>query len=308
MKVALIGGTGFVGSYLVDELVAHGHQPHLLVRPGSEQRVRHADSCSIVTGEVQSEDAVREVLADCDAAIYNIGILRERRRQGITFQALQYEGAVRAIDLAGEMGVRRFLLMSANGVKADGTHYQRTKYKAEEHLHASGLEYTVFRPSVIFGDPRGCMEFCTQLRDDMIRMPLPAPLFYEGLLPRAPGSFALSPVHIGDVARAFVDSLEHPDTHGQTYPLCGPEAISWKQIIGTIATACGRRKLTVPIPAFYVKTIAALLERLEILPVTPDQITMLLEGSTCDSAAAFDLLGIEPVRFEEATLRYLRNG
>ena len=226
-----------MGSYLVDELVAAGHQPQLLVRSGSEQRVRQKENCSIVAGEVGDSDSLRAVLTGCDAAIYNIGILREQRRQGITFQALQFEGAVRSIDLAGETGVRRFLLMSANGVKPEGTDYQRTKFRAEEHLRASALEHTIFRPSVIFGDPRGRMEFCSQLRDDMIRMPLPAPLFYEGLLPRAPGSFALAPVHIGDVAKAFVASLERPETYGQTYPLCGPEAISWKQIITTIAAA-----------------------------------------------------------------------
>ena len=83
--------------------------------------------------------------------------------------------ARRVIDAAVSQGVRRMLLMSANGARPEGTPYERTKYLAERHLADSGLDGTVFRPSVVFGDPRGRMEFCTQLRDQMIRPPVPAP-------------------------------------------------------------------------------------------------------------------------------------
>ena len=93
--------------------------------------------------------------------------------------------------------------MSANGVKADGTPYQVTKYEAEEYLKASGLDWTIFRPSVIFGDPGERMEFATQLASDIIRPPLPAPLFFDGVSPLNAGQFRLSPVHVEDVAQAF---------------------------------------------------------------------------------------------------------
>lgn len=306
MIVALLGGTGFVGSYLVDALVGRGHQPRLLVRPGSEHRVRHREKGTIVSGTVGDRDAVLETLHTCDAAIYNIGILREQRGRGITFEALQREGAVRTVECAMETGTNRFLLMSANGVKADGTEYQRTKFAAEERLRNSPLAHTVFRPSVIFGDPRGHMEFCTQLRDQLIRPPLPAPLFYDGLLPRDAGAFLLSPVYVGDVADAFVGALESADTVGKTFTLCGPRTVTWKGVIETIASACGKRKTAVPVPAFYVKTLATLLERVEMFPVTRDQIVMLMEGNSGDSAALFDLLGIEPTPFNADALGYLR--
>ncbi len=105
--------------------------------------------------------------------------------------------------------------MSANGL--DGTPYQRTKFQAEEALRASGLDWTIFRPSVIFGDPRGQMEFCTQLKRDIIDSPLPAPLFYKGLLPLDAGAFELAPVAVADVAAAFCHALTHPETIGQSY-------------------------------------------------------------------------------------------
>ena len=306
MKVAVVGGTGFVGSYLVDELVAQDHEPVLLVRSGSEHRVSRPEGCAVVTGDVGQEAALRTALEGCAAAIYNIGILREDRARGITFDELQHLGARRTIDVAAELGVGRFLLMSANGVRADGTAYQRTKYLAERHLESTGLDYTIFRPSVIFGDPRGRMEFCSQLRDEIIDMPFPAPLFFEGIIPRNAGGFQLSPVHVQDVAKAFVGALDERETSGMTYCLGGPRTLTWKAIIATIARACGKRKLAVPVPVFQVRLAAAVFERFDFFPVTRDQITMLLEGNTCDASALFSLLGMDPVPFDETALAYLR--
>jgi uncharacterized protein YbjT (DUF2867 family) len=306
MNVAVFGGTGYVGSYLVAALIAHGHQPVLLVRPGSEKKLRQAERCRLEPGQIQDEEAVRRTLDHCDAVFYNIGILRQFPRQGITFEALQYEGARRVIDAAVDAGVKRFLLVSANGAKPDGTAYQRTKYHAEEYLRSTELEGTVFRPSVMFGDPRGRMEFATQLRDEMIRSPMPAPLFYEGLLPIGAGKFRLAPVHVQDVAEIYVRALESPQAVGKTYPLCGPKSLEWHVIIQTIGRAVGKEKWTLPVPAYLVKTAAAIFEGFEMFPITRDQLTMLVEGNTCDSSAVFDAFGIEPTAFNEESLAYLR--
>lgn len=308
MKTALIGGTGFVGSYVVDELVANQHEPVLLVRPGSESRVEHRSRCKVVSGDVNDIEALRETLDGCHAAIYNIGILRESPDKGITFDGLQFRGARDTIDTAVASNVERFILMSANGVKADGTPYQQSKYHAEQHLESTDLNYTIFRPSIIFGEPRGRMEFCTQLRDEMITMPIPAPLFFEGLLPRGAGTFKLSPVHVRDVAKVFVKSLTTPETSRKTFGLGGPDALMWKEIIQIIARACGKaNKLAVPVPAFHVRVAAMLLDRFEFFPITRDQLNMLLEGNICDSSALFALMSLEPTPFNEAALAYLRN-
>ncbi len=162
-RIGLFGGTGFVGSYLVDALLANDFHPVLLVREGSKQRIEQRDRCTIVIGDIGDDSAVRRVVEDCDALIYNIGILREFPDRGITYEKLHVEGARRTMDAATVTGVRRFLLMSANGVKADGTGYQRTKFRAERYLQDLDLDWTIFRPSVLFGDPRGRMEFATQL-------------------------------------------------------------------------------------------------------------------------------------------------
>ncbi|WP_295384985.1 NAD(P)H-binding protein [uncultured Thiodictyon sp.] len=305
MKVAIIGGTGFVGSYLVERLREDGHTPRLLVRPGAESKV--ADGCECVAGDVGDAGALRECLHGSAAAIYLIGILREFPTRGITFEALQHQGVVDTLAAARQAGVTRFILMSANGIRADGTAYQRTKFKAEEAVKASGLSWTIFRPSVIFGDPRGRMEFCDQLKRDIILSPLPAPLFFPGLLALKAGQFELAPVAVTDVAAAFAQALTDPGTESQTYNLCGPDRLSWKAILTAIATACGRSKWMLPAPAGAVKAAAALFERYPWFPITRGQIQMLLEGNVCTGNDGFARLGITPQRFGPESLGYLRN-
>ncbi|MFB0517149.1 MAG: NAD(P)H-binding protein [Candidatus Neomarinimicrobiota bacterium] len=306
MKVALLGGTGFVGSYLVEELLERGHEPVLLVRPGSEGKVSRRLECTLISGNVGNQNAIFATLEGCDAVIYSIGIIRQFERKGITYDELHFQGAKRAMDAAVQSGIKRFILMSANGVKPDGTPYQKTKYQAEQFLKTTGLEWTIFRPSLIFGDPRGKMEFCTQLRDGLIRLPIPAPLFYRGLWPINAGMFKMSPVHVKDVAAIFVKALAIPETIGQTYALGGPTTLNWKTLIQIVGDASGKHKWTIPTPVLIVKAAAVLLDRFDFFPITRDQIEMLVEGNTCDSTEVFQLFSIEPQLFTPANLSYLK--
>jgi uncharacterized protein YbjT (DUF2867 family) len=305
MKIGIIGGTGFVGSYLLDRLLTDGHELRVLTRPGSEHKLPEADGIEAVPGDVSDEAAVQACFEGCDAAVYLIGILREEPSRGITFDALQRRGAERAIGAAESAGVKRFLLMSANGIDSAATPYQTTKLAAEEALKASGLDWTIFRPSVIFGPPRGRMEFCTQLKAELVDSPVPAPLFYTGLLPTNAGAFELGPVHIEDVAAAFATSLTLPEAIGQTFELCGPDAWTWKEILRAIATAAGKpKKPMLPAPVMFIGPVAGLLDRFSWFPVTRDQLTMLLLGNTCTDDG-FARLGLVPKHFAPETLAYL---
>lgn len=305
MKVAIIGGTGFVGTHLCERLIAAGHRPRLLVRAGSESKVARPGDCEIVRGEVADRAALGECLAGTDAVIYLIGILREFPARGISFDTLQRLGVEDTIAAAQQQSVGRFILMSANGVRPDGTPYQVSKYQAELAVKASGLKWTIFRPSVIFGDPRGRMEFCSQLKKDIIDSPLPAPLFYAGVLPRDAGGFELAPVSIDDVTAAFVLALTEPRTESQTYSLCGPQRLSWKAILTTIAAASGKSKLMLPAPAMAIRATAGLLDRFPWFPISRDQIQMLMEGNVCSENDSFARLGLVPTPFGVDQLGYL---
>lgn len=304
VKTAIVGGTGFVGSYIVDALLDTGHEPHVLVRPGSEDKLHRAGACRLTSGELESQEAIDAVVSGCDAVIYNVGILREFPGKGITFEALQYRGAKAVADAAKRAGVRRFLLMSANGIDSAETPYQTTKLKAEAMIRESGLDYTIFRPSVIFGDPRGTMEFATQLYRDMVRVPLPAVGFHTGLSP-ADGEVLMSPVHVRDVADAFVTALTDASTVGRSFVLAGPEVVSWPQMLQRIGEAVGRKKLILPMPIGFMKLGATLFDWLPFFPVTRDQLTMLADGNTAEPDDLVSLIRREPLEFSPGNLGYL---
>lgn len=306
MRVAIFGGTGFVGRYLVAALLDHGHEPSLLVRAGSEERVRESVRCRLVSGDVSSGSAIADTLEDCEAVIYCIGIMREFPKQGITFKALQYDAVVRVADSAKSKGIRRFLLMSANGAKLPGTPYQETKYRAEQYLQRNGFDVTIFRPSVIFGDPRGAMEFATQLYRDMIAQPFPAVGFFNGWLPGR-DEVTMSPVHVEDVVSAFLHALENPSTIGNTYELGGDDELSWSEMIRRVAFTVGRKKWILPVPIRLMWLAAAMLDRLPFFPITRDQLTMLSEGNTADPAELRALIGRTPKSFVPENLAYLRD-
>ena len=305
MNVALIGGTGFVGGYLVEALLAADHVVSLLVRAGSEAKISNADACRLTQGDLGDAAAIEATLAGNDAVIYNVGILREYRRRGVTFEQSQYQGAVDTIAAAQAVGVRRLLLMSANGVKQHGTRYQETKYRAEQAAFDSGLDVTVFRPSVIFGNPRGKMEFATQLYQDMVKPPLPAVAFHTGWSPST-GPVLMSPVHAADVADAFVHALRDDTTIGERYNLGGPEELTWAEMVRRIAATVGKDKIMLPMPIGVMKLGATLLDWLPFFPVTRDQLTMLAEGNTADPTQLKTLIGREPAAFMAENLEYLR--
>ena len=305
MIVALFGGTGFVGSYITRELVREGFIPKVLVQSGSLSKIN--SPCEVVKGDIQNKNAILETMQGAEAVIYTIGIIREFPKKGVTFKELHLNGLKRCLEIALKIGVKRFILMSANGVRPDGTAYQRTKWQADEALKESGLNWTIFRPSLIFGDPggKGKLEFCTQIRDDMLSLPFPAPLFYNGLLPFNAGSFSMSPIHVKNVAGFFVKSIKLKVCEKNIFDLGGPEALTWKEIIHQIALASGKRTWKIPAPVAVIKIEASILDRFKWFPVTRDQLTMLMEGNTV-STNYFDDFSINPIKFRMENLEYLK--
>jgi NADH dehydrogenase len=158
---------------------------------------------------------------------------------------------------------------------------------------------------VVFGDPRGRMEFCSMLYEQMLKPPIPAPLFHAGLWPAGAGRFRMSPVAVEDVAEAFVRALETPASVHRVLPLGGPESPEWREILRVIAQAAGKHKLMVPAPVAVPRAAAALLDRFAWFPVTRAQLDMLLEGNACDGSEAWSMFGIAPKRFEPAALGYV---
>jgi len=318
MKVSIIGGTGFVGSYIIDELIANGHTPRLLVRKGSEYKVIQSEKCEIISGDIDDENAIKETLTGCDAIIYLIALIREFPAKKLTNERLQFKGSQTVAKIAEDQGVKRFLLMSALGASPDpdGSKYMQAKHLSEQALKNTSLDWTIIRPSSLFGDPRGAdrPEFCMMLDRLMLNLvpfpkfiPFPAPSFFTGINPFDSGNYKLSMVHVKDVATIFIKALSDDQMIKNTIEIGGPRQVSWNEIVRSIASVTGQKIIMLPAPFFVISTIAGLLDRFEWFPAGKDQLNDLIKGSVCDSESLFKKYKIEPIQFNLENLRYLGN-
>jgi len=317
MRVALIGGTGFVGSYLIDELIKNNHTPRLLVRNGSDHKVIQQDKCEIVHGDIENDNALNETLEGCDAVIYLIALIREFPKKGLTNERLQFKGSEKVAKIAEELGVKRFLLMSALGANPDpkGSKYMQAKHLSEQAIKNTNLQWTIFRPSSLFGDPRGAdrPEFCMMLDKLMLNLvpypkflPFPAPSFFTGASPLDAGKYSLSMVHVKDVASIFVKTLSDDDSVGETIEIGGEREVTWNEIIKTIASVTGQKVFMLPAPFFVIFSVAGFLDRFEWFPAGQDQLKDLVKGSVCSSKELFGKYNIEPIPFNSVNLSYLK--
>src|SRR5688572_23445796 len=213
-RVFVTGGSGFVGSHVIDELLGRGYGVNALVH-GRELRAGRARS---VKGDLFDATALDDGIRGCDAVIHLVGIIFENRSKGVTFERVHNEGTRSVVDATLRNGVRRYVHMSALGTRADAVSaYHQTKFKAEQYVRSSGLDWTIFRPSMIHGPGGELM----QMEADWARRRKPPflfmPYFGAGATGRG-GAGMLQPVYVKDVARAFVDALEKPQTVGEIYP------------------------------------------------------------------------------------------
>jgi len=296
MRVFVAGGTGFVGRELVSQLLAGGHRVVALVRPGSEGKLAGAKGLQLHAGDALDPASLEGGLDGCEALINLIGIIREFPGRKVTFERLHSEATRNLVKAALQQGVGRYLQMSANGTRPDAkSDYHRTKWAAEELVRGSGLDWTIFRPSLIYG--RGG-EFVTMLAAMVNKLPV-VPVIGDG-------RYRMSPVAVEQVAASFCLALEKPATAGQCYACCGGGSYSYDEILDLVGTALGKGKVAkLHQPLFMIKPVVRLLENLPPFPITSTQLTMLLEGNVCDPAPWQEVFGLTPEDFAAGIRRVL---
>ena len=204
--VFVTGGSGFVGSAVIDELVGRGHA---VVALASKKPIDdRGGKVRSVTGGLFDAKVLDSGMAGVDAVIHLVGIIMEKPSVGATFEKIHHEGTRAVVDAAKRVGVKRYVQMSALGVRPGAvSEYHKTKWKAEECVRGSGLDWTILRPSMIHG-PKG--EFMQMEAAWARKQKMPflfMPYFGAGVLGLSPGG-KLQPIFVGDVARAFVDALD----------------------------------------------------------------------------------------------------
>lgn len=288
MKVAVTGGTGYAGPAVVEEMLRAGHEVVVLEhrRPvplGPHQRLTRA------AGGVGEPQALRDAFEGCDAVVHLVAILREDPAKGVTFERVHVAGTRNVVDAAKAAGVRRFLLMSANGVESGlRTPYFETKLEMERMVREAGFDWTIFRPSYIAGDADG--GFDAIFADIVDKAPI-LPSF-------AGGKFEIQPIAREDVAKAFARALTTQESVGRTYTLVGPERMTWNEYLHKLARVRGRKRIVAYVPGPVIVGVSRVAGKR--FPADPDQLRMLMLGNAGDGREAVRDLGLELTSWDDA--------
>lgn len=291
MQVFVTGGTGFVGGHLVRRLLDDGHAVRMLVRKNSLNKIPREvrERVEWVEGDAFDVGALLEGVSGCDAVINLIGIIRAYPSQGVTFEKLHFNATKNIADAAREKGVVRFIQMSALGVDWDEkTEYFRTKWKADQYLIDRDFRYTIFRPSVIFGEGDGFVNTLVTLIKQSPVSVVPGD-----------GSYPLQPVFVGDVVAGFSSALSTEEAANKVYTVTGPEAFSYREILEKIADAMDKKRRAMNLPLPLINPFVIILERFSFFPLTYDQLYMLTKGSVGDNKKFVEDFGIDLKPFTE---------
>lgn len=286
LNVFVAGGTGFVGTELIVRLVRAGHQVRVVTRDA-----RHADallplsSVEVGAGDVYDIDFLRRSLIGCDVAINLVGALHAPGAGGSGLRRVHVELTAALLTAMAEAGVPRLLQMSALQASVQGvSQYLRTKGEAEELLRSAPqrLQWTIFRPSVIFGagDSLTC-RFARLARRT------------GGWLPLARAQARFAPIHVADVVSAMICALHGGATNHQTYELCGPDVLTLEQIVRLSAAAARAPCHVLQLPDALGWLQGAVLQTLPGRPFTLDNFRSLGVDSLCASSGC-QQLGIAP--------------
>jgi len=282
--IVILGGTGFVGSHLVPRLAADGHRLTLLSRNREKNRALGVlPGVSVRSADIHDPAVLQRELLGADAAINLIGILNPRGAD--TFQRMHVELPAKLIDACVASGISRLHQMSSLKAGQGLSQYLKSRGQMEAHLRRSTLDWTIYQPSVIFGEGDGLVSRFAGL---LKKMPV---------LPLARARSRMAPTWVGDVAEAIARCVDTPALSRQRcFELYGPQVLTLGEIVRAIRDASGSRTRMMELPDGLGRLQAQLAELLPGKPFSLDNFRSLRTDSVgkLDGYAA---LGIEPQPF-----------
>ncbi len=285
MKVLVAGGTGFIGSHLCRALADGGHEVTALSRSPSET----PEGVDSAVGDVTAYDSIAPAVDGHDAVVNLVALspLFEPDGGNVMHDRIHRGGTENLVRAAEDAGADRFIQMSALGADPDGdTAYIRAKGQAEELVTGSDLDWTIFRPSVVFGEGGEFVSFTKRLKK------LFAPLVPLYPLPGG-GKTRFQPIHVGDLVPMLVAAVESDDHVGETYEVGGPDTLTLREVTTLVYEAERKGVTIVPLPMPLARLGLGVLGAVPGFPMGSDQYRSLkFDNTTADNDAS--TFGVEP--------------
>jgi uncharacterized protein YbjT (DUF2867 family) len=297
-RVAILGGAGFVGRYVVKRLAERGNVLTVGGRNAAEAKFLKlkgdVGQVGLVNISIDSEGLLPAFLSGNDAVVNCVGILRESRSQ--RFEAIHHTAPARLARLAREHGVERFVHISSLAADArSGSAYARSKAAGEQAVRDAFPTATILRPSIIFGP-----------EDRFFNMFAEMAMFSPALPLIGGGDTRFQPVYVGDVADAVVRCIDDPATAGRTYELGGPKVCTFRGLLELLLAEIRRHRLLLDIPFGIASLQARLMSIVPGAPLTPDQVELLKSDNIVAAGAlTLETLGITPTPVEAILPTYL---
>jgi uncharacterized protein YbjT (DUF2867 family) len=299
LRVAIVGGTGFVGSHLVPQVLKAGHEVRVVGR-GVRPPALPPD-LTPTHGDVVSGDGLEAAFQSADVVVNLVAVIRERGLQ--TFDAVNAQGTANVADAAARAGVKRLVQLSAIGADPDPNFpYLISKWRGEQAVIASSLEWVIIRSSTIFGKGDGFFTLLARA------ISLPAPF----LLIPGDGAAVFQPIHADDVGRCLLAAIEDSRRARQLYEIGGPDQVTLEQITLAVAQAIDKewfgisKRKPIHVDPRMIRPGAMLMDKLLPDPlVTPQQLDMLAKPNVTRVDAVRTEFGFEP-RPMEGNLGYLK--
>lgn len=258
MEVHITGGTGFVGSHLSNELAGRGIDVVAVSRSPEETPVAVRGSVERREGDVTEPDTLD--FEGADAVVHLVSLSPLFKPKGTTHEAVTAEGTRNVVEACEDAGVERLVHMSALGADPDGsTAYIRAKGEAEEAVRGSSLDWTLFCPSVVFGDGGEFVSFTKLLTTP----------YLTGLPGGGKNSF--QPMYVGDLVEMIADSLEDERHVGEKYEVGGPERLTLAEMSKMVYEAEGKSLCVFPVPMPVAKVGLSVADPLPFVPMGSDQ-------------------------------------
>jgi uncharacterized protein YbjT (DUF2867 family) len=285
VRVAVTGGSGFVGIHTVRALKNAGHEVVVIAR--GTVRQPKGERVTFVRADLTSAQSLASTFAGCNAVVHLVAVIRERGRQ--TYDRVNREGTERVAEAAKQAGVGHLLYQGALGADPDPRFpYLLSKWEAEQAVRASGVPFTAFRPGLIFGPGDG---FFTLLARMMRILPV--------ITIAGNGRALFQPIAVDDVTRCIVLTLERGPSH-HVHELGGPDQMTYEEIIRTIKATLGVHRKIVHVPVPMMLPLAFLMEKvLRNPPVTRDQLHMLARNNITRVDSVRVAFGFDAQRFAD---------